>query len=157
MALYFANKSKCSLCNGVIFETDERTSFGSMIVSTKSKYFKYSDRNFHTACMKKTGNFEKMAVLAKSYRERIAPQGRICYIDGTLITDVNDWVFIGYWTDEETTLLHSLTFQSFKLSNLREWLLLGPFISELESLRMKTSSLDRYITPILEKLSLEKS
>ncbi|CAM1362409.1 conserved hypothetical protein [Tenacibaculum litopenaei] len=108
----------CSIC-GLKLDKDIH-SFPPFVANLKDPLYKYGDTSFHSNCLE--NNEGKKAIeLSERSLFHIKPVNRICKIDGNLITDPDDYLFIPLLTSNENEELYKFNFLTFSKKNIKKW------------------------------------
>lgn len=151
MAIIFETHTQCCYCSDSI-KAKDIVVFPAFITSTTSKFYRLNDSVWHKVCLEKDSDYLSIITLFNEYKFSITPRNRKCFLDGTLITDPNDHLFIDYITDNKENFIHELRFKNFKLSNLKSWNDLDRFTTSLIELKKENGAI-QYIDFVLKRIS----
>ncbi|RBL92283.1 hypothetical protein [Chitinophaga flava] len=121
MAIVFQGLSTCPLCEEVLDERNAYTMFPPLCGNAKEALYIFSDAAVHVDCLQKHPLCE-MALSARNQMDEHRPSpASVCLVDGKIITDRHDIVFIGLLTSDPSEDLHRFNFLTLNRNNIAHW------------------------------------
>jgi len=121
MALIFSGKSKCPLCNEIMYDYEDIVLFPPFVQNMKDPYYIFNDNGVHKKCL----TASPLGARAMEYRDivfyKTRPENRICDIGGNLITSMDDYIFTDLLTSDAKEDLHQFNFMTIDKNNLNKW------------------------------------
>lgn len=132
MAITFINQTKCGICNKKIDDQENFFSFPPFIQNTKDSFYQFNDSAFHIDCLNKHPFGSRAIELAKQYFYSIRPENRKCIVDGKIIENYDDYIFIDILTSNKDEALYKFNLVTLNKNNLQKWKDRNYFISIAE-------------------------
>lgn len=132
MAIAFINQTECGICNEKITNLESIFSFPPFIQNIKDPLYQFNDSVFHINCLNKHPFGSKAIELAKKYFYSVKPENRKCIVDGEIIENFHDYIFMGVLTSNEEGELYKFNFITLNRRNLYKWKDRNDFISIAE-------------------------
>lgn len=132
MAITFINQTECGICNEKIRDLENIFSFPPFIQNIKDSFYQFNDSVFHINCLNKHPFGKKAIEFAKQYFYSIKLENRKCIVDGKVIEDYNDYIFIDLLTSNEKEELYKFNFITLNRRNLYKWKGRNDFINIAE-------------------------
>jgi len=121
MAILFINQTDCGICNKKITDSDSAFSFPSFIQNTKDRLYIFNDSVFHLNCLNTHPFGMKAIEFAKQYFYSVKLENRKCIIDGKIIENFHDYIFMDLLTSNENEKLYQFNFITLNRNNLHKW------------------------------------
>ncbi|WP_449397594.1 hypothetical protein [Chryseobacterium wanjuense] len=121
MAITFINQTECGICNEKITDLENIFSFPPFIQNIKDPLYQFNDSTFHINCLNKHPLGKKAIELAKQYFHNIRPENRKCIVDGKIIENYQDYIFIDVLTSNEQEELYKFNLITLNRNNLQKW------------------------------------
>lgn len=121
MSITFINQTKCKICDRKINTLEDFFSFPPFIQNTKDPFYKFNDSTFHLNCLNKHSLGKKAMELAKQYFYNTRPENRRCIVDGKIVDNYNDYIFIDVLTSNEEENLYKFNLITLNRNNVTKW------------------------------------
>ncbi|MDC8098674.1 hypothetical protein [Chryseobacterium rhizosphaerae] len=121
MAIAFINQTECGICNEKIIDLDIFFSFPPFIQNIKDPLYQFNDSVFHINCLNKHSFGKKAIELAKQYFYSVKPENRKCIVDGEIIENFHDYIFMGILASNDDDELYKFNFITLNSRNLYKW------------------------------------
>jgi len=95
-------------------------SFPAFVANAKDPLFKYGGMSFLLTSLNNEEG-RKAIELSEKALFNIKPANRICKVDGKIINDPDDYLFIPLLTSDEEEELYKFNFLTFNKRNLKKW------------------------------------
>lgn len=102
MALFFAGKSKCALCERIIAASEDFTLFPAFVMNKLDPMARFSDVIVHCACLEMDDAGAEAVACRDEALARSSPSARICVVCKTVITEPDEYFGSGYLAPEIT-------------------------------------------------------
>jgi hypothetical protein len=134
MSILILGKSICPLCKKAINSGDEFYSFPAFVHNIKDPIYIINDTTCHVDCLEKEAIGKKAVALAELFNNSIKPANRRSVINGNIITEFKDHIFIDYLTSDINSFLYRFNFAHIDKKNLLGWKEKEHLIEELKKL-----------------------
>ncbi|MCP3883713.1 MAG: hypothetical protein GY701_35705 [Sulfitobacter sp.] len=134
MALLVRGRTRCVVCDRVVEDSDAAIALPAFVRDRTSELFRFSDGILHTACLETDSLAQRAARLAQETIDRLGPGSRSCEVCGEEVRDPDDYLTLGFLSDEAGSPASSLNWLQFHRSHLHLWEHLQAAIETLESL-----------------------
>lgn len=114
-------KMKCGLCGNPIMKGESTVSFSSFISNEAAPLFHFSDSAFHRGCFEKHPSARAVEARYAEVREQNKPENRRCLVCRRIITNPDDFFFLGCLTDDSSNPLYRLNCAHLHRSCLSQW------------------------------------
>lgn len=131
MALYVGS-IKCAFCGLEITDQNEATHFPQFVWNQADPLFIFGDASVHDTCLINHPLASRVQQRLEEFRKRTSPENRLCSICGKQITDPDDYLGLGYLTENEAHPLYRFNYSHFHRSCIRNWEPATTLISGLE-------------------------
>lgn len=132
MAIFIRGRSRCAICGRVVADGEEVLTAPAFSQNELDPLYKISDSVVHIGCLDKVGGSELVLGLVSVWNERTSPSCRRCLACGSVITNPDDYVFLGYLGDDESWL-GKYNFTHLHRSCLPSWSGRADFIRACEA------------------------
>jgi len=154
MAILLLHQTRCRLCGDVITESVGTVAFPAFIWNEADPLWIFTDAVFHDACFQMHPLATHAMNRYEELSERSGPGNRECVVCRTEVTDPDDYLFTGHFTDDPDRPLHAFNYLSLHRSCIPLWSEreeLGRLIRELrDSGRWKGPWLDIVLEAIIK-------
>ena len=130
MAIIIVGKSKCPICNKILQDVEDSTSFTAFIGNTKDELYIFNDAGLHTACLLNHPNGTRALELAEECHA--AFMKKKCIVTGETITDYREHFFLALLTSDVTEPLYRYNFITLNRKNIPAWKDREDFINTAE-------------------------
>jgi len=134
MALLVRGRTRCVVCDEVVEESDEVVGLPAFVRDRTSELFRFSDGVIHAACLTTDPLAQRAASLAQEAIDRLGPGNRLCEVCGEEVRDPDDYMTLGFLTDDDESSASTLNWLQFHRSHLHLWGRLQEAIATLQSL-----------------------
>lgn len=152
MALLVRGRTRCVVCGEVINETDDVVSLPAFVRDRTSELFPFSDGIVHAKCLEADPLAQRAADLAQATVERLGPGSRSCEVCGEEVRDPDDYVTLGFLTDDAASSAAFLNWLQFHRSHLHMWERLHEAIDALERLTADEGWCEDDTAPLAQEL-----
>jgi hypothetical protein len=128
MALIFYGKTLCPICGKPIKKGQEIIAFPPFISNEFDPLVFFNDAAFHKGCFNDHPIAYKAQWVHSQVREHSAPRNRMDAVTGELIQNPDDYLGLGYLTDDESNPLFRYNFLHFNRKYLSKWEELPKFV-----------------------------
>ena len=127
MAIVIEQQSRCPICNDFLDSNNEYFLAPPLTSNTKDSLFNFSDVGIHTDCINKSELKTKLFIHIDFYNANNPPSKLKCLIEGKQI-DLENLLFFGLLTSDETEQLYDFNYLSFSIRNINKWIDLNRFL-----------------------------
>lgn len=152
MALVFRGQTQCPICHRLILEGQSITAFSAFIWNQQDPLSIFNDAAFHDKCFKKHRLAEAATARWNECKEYHASRNRLCMICRNSITDPDNYLGLGYLTEEDDQPLFFFNYAHFHLSCLKNWSALSQLIKDLEKFDQSGKWKGDYLRQLLIQL-----
>jgi len=142
----FIQGMRCPLCGRPILAGESVKMFKSFVSDPDDPLFVFSDAALHFGCFYNDARASIAEKRYEAFSEANKAEARRCRISGVLIADPDDYLSLGYITDDPREPLYDYNWAHFSKRALRIWPQIGSLIEMLEEAKSK---------PIFHKKSLD--
>ena len=128
MALLFFGKTICPLCEQVIVQGDSTISFPAFITNEADPCFVFSDRAFHTKCVRNNDLGEIAVQRFSEWQSKIGPGKRKCTVCQLEVTQPDNYLVIEELSNDVSSPLHIFNYTHLHKTCIPKWELRDNFI-----------------------------
>lgn len=121
MALLVRGRTHCPLCGRIIAAGDPVVSFPPLISNQLDPLFMFNDASFHRWCFDQHPLKAKIENVYQGYLSLCGPGKYKCIVCGEKIMNPDDYVCLGYFTNDPTHPLHRFNYMQFHRFCIAKW------------------------------------
>jgi hypothetical protein len=135
MTLIFHGKTRCKICEQLIVDGEDITSFSHFVRNEADPYYFFTDAAFHTRCLQSHSQCERVTAVYRAFSHY--NQHKIDQLSGNVFTtaDTDFVVGLGYLTDDPENPLFEYNFLYFDDRTLSQWSELPTLVTLLQTER----------------------
>ena len=157
MAILLLGKTSCKICGNIITDKTKFVSLPAFVFNDCDALIYFNDSAFHETCFLNHNLSKKVIKRVEKLMQEILPKKRICSICQKQITNPDDYLFLGYITDNINDKLSEFNYIKLHLSCLPNWLYVNNFKELLERDMSNQKVKGSYYENILKQLNLNNT